>query len=375
MTDATTEERLRRTLTAAADATDVGLTHVETLPLIVASPSGDPASTGHARWLAAAAVAVLVVGAGAFAIDGRRDDPDPSERVQVGASGTTSTTPGTTNPTDDLTSLIVPRPVGEQWLPVLTSSLLPDPKAAIPLTRIDVSTGFIRLEPTQDALVAYGTIDLPAPYNTVATVTVSNQPEPAAYAPFATGATGTAITTVRGTVRSADGLSFVWGNLAYPDELTLQTIAVGGAETFTIRVDLVQGTYPLTAVVESFRVAGWQDGSLLPTWPVIDDQATVPAPGSRDIWPTDPPVDYCEGWRAFYRIQLEAPGPQTVQTNGFVRYTTQLETIAPEDLPASYRTLREGWLDPGKTNVDDDADGTGAAQRHIFEVSTRLCPG
>jgi hypothetical protein len=78
-----------------------------------------------------------------------------------------------------------------------------------------------------------------------------------------------------------------------------------------------------------------------------------PAPGSADIWPKTPPADYCAGWQVFLDIQAKAPGPQSVETEGFRRYIPQLAAISPTpDLAASWLRLRDHWLGSDVSDVD-----------------------
>jgi len=102
---------------------------------------------------------------------------------------------------------------------------------------------------------------------------------------------------------------------------------------------------------------------------------TAPALRLRAVWPTEPPADYCGGWQEYLNVQANAPGTASVNTPGFVRYTTQLDALAPAEVAGEWARLRDLWSTPDKSSTSDDEDGSGAIHQHLYEVSMTACPG
>lgn len=391
-----TEDLLRRTLAGAAAATTLS----EDRPAdrlvgdaIEAHSKARTRRTNQVRWLAAAAALVALVGtvgvvARGGGPDGRTESGPASDATQV--TGTS----GGPAPTGDTTyESIAPapsRPEGDLWAPVLSFGHLPSgaavskpaafafasppgspPKGNIAYTQtITVGSSLhlqVQVAPWKQP---------PTPAEVATDRRVELVPAPADDPDVAPGlALDRYLEVDAGTGAGLDLDGYLAGSGTDPT-YTSGPAAVVFGDRFVIQLVIDEiGAAPraeLVAVVRGLAVAGWQD---LSGTPVVRGETPAPAPGSADIWPTTPPADYCAGWTELLRVQLTAPGPQSVQTEGFRRYTQQLEALAPGDLPETYRQLREKWLAPDKASNDDHADGSDLLFQHIHDVSTATCPG
>lgn len=388
--DDPTTELLRRTLGAAADRTAID----DAEPTFAAELVGigtarSSAGAGRSRWLAAAAATVVVLGA--VGLVATRSDPGTDVGVGGPGAGTTpGSSPGSTPPTAPVGGPFLPewpspdgpvttattvdprllatpaRPEGDQWLPVLSYQLPNGTVVTAP------AKATLAPEGPADVIPDIGYFQRITNTDVDLTVTVIGwNGTPSLDDVF--GADAPSVTTIGDPssdlfVYSVEGDAGGVG-MAHLAEDAPRTVGVAIGERFAAQFVGTASDEVIDALLTNLRIGGWQDGRVIP----MDGSVSTPVAGSADIWPTEAPADYCTGWKAFMDVQFTAPGPASVQTDGFRRYTTQLEALAPGDLPASWRSLREAWLAPDKAGVDDGDDGSMAALDHIHQVSTAAC--